>query len=216
MSLVLDLAKTEFVGNEVLYGISWEEYERISANYEDKNAPRFIYDNGILEIFMPLFGHENPARTLEFLFMETAIESEIDFVVAGSMTLKKSVLKKGVEPDASFYIQSAPEIEGKTEINLDENPPPDLVIEADLTSSSLPRFPIFANLGVKEVWRIENENVFFYELENQNYRIIENSFALPILTSAKATEFLRLSKELKSTAWAKKVRQFVAENRVKK
>jgi Uma2 family endonuclease len=32
-------------------------------------------------------------------------------------------------------------------------PPPDLVVEADLTSSSLDKLTIYASLGVAEVWR---------------------------------------------------------------
>src|SRR3712207_4832136 len=40
------------------------------------------------------------------------------------------------------------------DVDLDAgDPPPDLVLEADLPSSSLDELPIFARLGVAEVWR---------------------------------------------------------------
>ncbi|MBZ5618558.1 MAG: Uma2 family endonuclease [Acidobacteriia bacterium] len=56
-------------------------------------------------------------------------------------------------------------IRGKDEIDLATDPPPELTIEVDITSSSLNRFPIFAAVGVAEVWRYDGERVQFHTLE---------------------------------------------------
>lgn len=157
--------------------------------------------------------HEEENRTLARLFELIAVELEIDFRGLGSATLKNKKMKKGVEPDSCFYIQSVEKIEGKRDFELDEAPPPDLIIEADVTNSSLPRFPIFATLGVPEVWRYDSkdEQVRFYKLEKQKYAEVESSLALPVLSSTRATEFLQDNRTLSSTAWARKVREWVAK-----
>ena len=45
-------------------------------------------------------------------------------------------------------------VRGLKRIDLRRDPPPDLVIEVDVTHSSVPRMPIYAALGVPEVWRL--------------------------------------------------------------
>lgn len=158
--------------------------------------------------------HEEESRTLARLFEFLAVEFEIDFRNFGSATFKRKDLRKGVEPDSCFYIQSVKAIEGRREFTLDDAPPPDLIIEADVTNSSLPRFPIFAALGVPEIWRYDDndEQVRFYRLEKDKYKEIKNSLALPNLTSEKAREFLEMNQTLSSTAWAKKVREWARTN----
>ncbi len=214
MSAVLELNRTELTKNEVLYGVSWEEYERLVQENWGFQSPKLTYNRGILEVEMPNSDeHEETGRNLSALFEQIAMELEIDFRRFGSMTFKREDIRQGFEPDSCFYIQSLELIEGKSNIGIENEIPPDLTIEINKTSSSLPRMPIFAEFGVKEVWRFADNQVKFYQLVNETYLETEKSLALPVLTSAKATELLNLSKELKSTAWAKKVREFVAESR---
>ncbi|MCA1638243.1 MAG: Uma2 family endonuclease, partial [Acidobacteria bacterium] len=102
------------------------------------------------------------------------------------------------------------------DLDIEKDPPPDLIIEVNRTSSSLPRMPIFAAFNVKEVWRFDGKKVKFYTLEEGVYLEIEKSIALPVLSSRKATEFLRDSREMKSTAWLKKIRDWAkTENKSK-
>jgi Uma2 family endonuclease len=215
MSAVLELVKPQIKQQARIHrDVSWDEYEELLTAYSGKSFPRFNYSDGVLEIVMPnSIPHEEENRTLARLFELIAVELEIDFRGLGSATLKNKNVKRGVEPDSCFYIQSVEKIEGKRDFALDEAPPPDLIIEADVTSSSLPRFPIFAALQVPEVWRYDSkdEQVRFYKLEKQKYAEVKNSLALPVLTGEKATEFLQDSRTLSSTAWARKVRDWVAK-----
>jgi Uma2 family endonuclease len=212
MSAVLEMVKPQTKRpSQIIYDVSWDEYEELLAAYLGKSFPRFNYNDGVLEVVMPnSVPHEEENRTLARLFEFIAVELEIDFRNFGSATFKKKDVRKGVEPDSCFYIQSVKAIEGRRDFTLEDAPPPDLIIEADVTSSSLPRFPIFAALGVPEVWRFDSndEQVRFYRLENGKYREIENSLAIPILTSRRTTEFLEESRALSSTAWAKRVREW--------
>jgi Uma2 family endonuclease len=48
-----------------------------------------------------------------------------------------SVLNLAVsEPDECFYIQNLSAVKGKKRIDLNQDPPPDLVVEIDITSRS--------------------------------------------------------------------------------
>lgn len=51
------------------------------------------------------------------------------------------------------------------------DPPPDLAIEIDITSSSLDRLAIYASLGITEVWRFDGDRLTIYVLEDGYYQV---------------------------------------------
>jgi len=193
----------------VLQNVSWETYERLLAEIVDSAGTRFTYDEGSLEITVVSFAHENPNRTLAYLVEIVAEETARDLFRAGSTTFKRKDLAKGFEPDSCFYIDHAEQVRGKEELDLVTDPPPDLVIEVDITRSSLSRFPIFAALGVPEVWRFDGDRVTMHRLERGRYAPIEASLALPPLTASQSTVFLDESRHEKSTVWLSRVREWV-------
>lgn len=195
----------------VLRQVSWETYERLLADYEDQTGPRFCYDSGMLEIKMPSVTHEKANRTLAQLVEILAEETNLDLERLGSTTFKRKDLLKGFEPDSCFYIQNADAISGKKKLDLRVDPPPDLVIEADVTSDSLNKFVLFSGMRVPEVWRYDDGQVTIYRLEGESYVEAEGSLALPLLTSEMATRFLSESQEMKSSTWARRVRDWVQE-----
>lgn len=212
MSAVIDLTKKELTKSEVLYGVSWEMYESLVQKYWNMPTPRLTYDSGILEIEMSNSSqHEIENRTLARLAEHILLELEIDFLNCGSTTFSKESSRKGFEPDSSFYIESLDLIEGKTDLDFENDPSPDLIIEINRKSSSLPRMPIFAVFGVKEIWRCNEDEVRFYELVDGVYLETENSICLQILKNEDATNFLLESRKLKSTAWIKKIREWTSE-----
>ena len=195
----------------ILHGVSWETYEQLLSDFQDSHAAHFTYDRGVLEIMVLSFKHETVNRTLAHLVSVIAEELQIDTISAGSTTFKRQDLAKGFEPDSCFYIQNEGRISGKAEIDLDTDPPPDLIIEIDISSSSLNKFPVYAHIGVPEVWRYDGTRVVFFVLAGENYEAAEESRAFPVLTSAMATELLDASAEIKSTAWVHRVRQWVRQ-----
>jgi Uma2 family endonuclease len=112
-----------------------------------------------------------------------AEEIDLDLVNLGSTTFRREDLQRGFEPDSCFYVQNEERVRGKVEIDPSVDPPPDLVIEVDITSPSLDRFPIYARFGVPEVWCYDGEKVVVYELRNAQYVDVANSLALPWFTS---------------------------------
>jgi len=215
MTAVLELSKPKLVRNEVLYGVSWEMYEELVAENRDSQFPRLTYDSGILEIIMSnSLKHEEDSRNLAALFELIAVELEIDFRRSGSTTYKRKNIRKGFEPDSCFYIQSLKRIAGKEDLNFEIDPPPDLIIEINKTSSSVPRMPIFAAFGVAEVWRFTKKQVKFYVLREGVYLEAKMSLALPILASEQATEFLLAARAASSTVWVKQIRDWVQSAKI--
>ena len=107
-----------------------------------------------------------------------------------SATLMNEKVKKGTEADDCFYIQHASQVIGK-DIDLDIDPPPDLAIEVDITSPSLKKFPIYAALGVPELWRYKRGQTIFYQLVDNEYEETSHSLAFPFLTPDVITEYLQ-------------------------
>lgn len=192
----------------ILHGVSWATYQRLLDDFKDSHAAHFAYDRGALEIMVLSTKHERPNRTLALLVEVLAEELNMDVQRLGSTTFTREDLDKGFEPDSCFYIQNEARVRGKDEIDLAVDPPPDLVIEIDITSPSLNKFPIYAQIGVPEVWRYDGRQLQMSTLANGEYIHIDQSTAFPLLSSVVATQFLEESTKLRSTTWLRHVREW--------
>jgi Uma2 family endonuclease len=197
----------------ILRGVSWATYESLLVDFAGRSSPRFAYDQGVLEIMPLSFPHENMNRLLQDLFSAVADEQELDFVNAGSTTFKRADLAKGFEPDTCFYIANAERMRGKPEVDLTVDPPPDLVIEIDITSLSLNKFPIYAQIGVPEVWRYAGNQVTIFKLSTGEYFLQNESPALPGLTSEVISRFLEEGQTMTHLAWLRSIREWARQQR---
>jgi Uma2 family endonuclease len=197
----------------VLDNITWDVYEQLLATNRDRSVPRFTYDRGRLEIMSPSAQHEE-LRHMAALFVEViAEEMNINVRGLGSTTFRREDLQRGFEPDACFYVQNATRIRGKTELDLTIDPPPDVVIEVDLSNPSLAKFPIFAQLGVPEVWRYDGRQWQIFQLVAEEYVQQVQSTALPCLTAEVLTNMLDESRSLERLLWLRRVRTWIREQR---
>lgn len=137
----------------ILRNISWALYQQLLAARGEGGGPRFAYDQGLLEITAPSFEHEQLNPPIADIFAAIVDELEIDFINAGSTTFDRAHLKKGFEPGTSLYVQRVEAVRGKKRIKLRTDPPPDLIIEIDITHPALDKLPIYAGLGIGEIWR---------------------------------------------------------------
>jgi len=192
----------------VLQGVSWETYERLLADFRDSHAVHLTYDQGVLEILVPSAKHEEPNRALALLIEMLALELDIDIRNLGSTTFKRSDLSRGFEPDSCFYIQQAAQISGKDDIDLAVDPPPDLVIEVDITHPSLDKLPLYAAVGVTEVWRYDGASVTIHTLAQEAYTASATSQVLPGVTSAILSQFIAESRQLRRPDWLRRVREW--------
>jgi Uma2 family endonuclease len=195
----------------MLQGITWQTYQSLVQDLESQPAKRLTYDNGMLEIFMPLPPHETYKRLLGRLVEIVTEELDLEIRSLSASTWSRKDLLKGVEADECYYIQNEAAVRGRMEIDLSVDPPPDLAIEIDISSPSLPRLPIYAALGVPEVWQFDGERFKILELAATEYISQRQSLALPMVTVDVVQRLLIQAQEMGETSWAKAVRQWVKE-----
>ncbi|MFP4336305.1 MAG: Uma2 family endonuclease [Halothece sp.] len=165
----------------VLHNISWQQFENLLVDLGESRAARVAYHDGSLEIMTPLPEHEYYKETISIAIQDIAEVLDQDYESLGSTTWKREIKKAGVEPDNCFYFQNEAKIRGKLEFDLSQDPPPDLVLEIDITSKSLSRFPIYARLGVPEIWCYDSGELKIYQLQNEEYIEVETSLVFPTL-----------------------------------
>jgi Uma2 family endonuclease len=200
------------IGNGmVLRRIAWDTYQALVCDLESQPCQRLTYDCGLLEIWMPLPPHERYKKVLGRVVEIVTEELGIEVCSLGSTTWRRKDLAKGVEPDECYYIQHEPMVRGRVDIDLTVDPPPDLVIEVDMTSVSVPRLPIYQVLGVPEVWRFDGERIKILSLAADEYREIEESLVLPMVKVEALQDFMEQVLRMGETSWAKQVRQWVRQ-----
>lgn len=209
----MSVASSSPVERVILHGVTWGLYERLLSEVGESPAMRVTFDNGLLQIMVVSAGRDNPNRTLGEIVVAICEETDADYCPAGSTTFKRPDLLKGFEPDSSFYFQHAATVRPKDEIDLPVDPPPELVIEVDVTRDSLNRLPIFAAVGVAEVWRYANGVVSMFALRGGSYEPIVRSLALPVLEARAATEFVEKSRTMRRPAWLAMIREYVRRAR---
>lgn len=190
----------------VLHGIRWQTYEDLLTQNEGNSGVHFAYDQGKLEIMTLSPRHELLKHALALLVEVLAEEFAIDVIGFGSTTFRRSDLERGFEPDACFYIAQADQVQAKESIDLNFDPPPDLVIEIDISHPSLNKFPIFHALGVPEIWRYDGELVTIYRLQGNDYMPQRTSLAFPLLTTQLLTEWMEINPRIKRTEWLRQIR----------
>ena len=205
---------TNIIERVVLHGISWKTYERILDEHEEVGNRHFAYNDGDLEIMVLGYEHETLKARLSELVTEIARILEIDYENAASTTFRKESKKKGFEGDAAFYFKNAEALRRKTKIDLSKDPSPELVLEIDITHGSLPKFPIFADLGIEEVWRFNGESIRFHRLQGKTYKEIEESICLNNVQSKKITELLFAASELKRIDWIKLIHETIIKEEI--
>lgn len=172
-----------------LSGISWQTYENLLNELSVSRRLRLTYNRGNLEIMVPSPEHERYKKILG-RFVETLSEElEISIDPLGSTTFKRPD-SIGAEPDECFYIGNINVIRGKKRIDLQLDPPPDLVIEIDITSGSKNRFEVYAIMGVPEIWLYNGTKFTINILQNNEYVSVNQSLAFPNLPLLEIADFL--------------------------
>ncbi len=189
-----------------LHGVSWQTYTRLLSELGDQRASRLAYDQTVLEITMPSDRQESYKKLLERMIEALTEELELTIKSFGSTTLNRDDLERGAEPDSCYYIQHADHIQGRR-VDLTIDPPPDLIIEIDISSPSGKRLDIYKQLGVPEVWRYSSEQVQIYLLQDSEYVPAELSPVLPPVSTELLNRFLQQAEMLDDTRFIRLWRQ---------
>lgn len=215
MTAVLDPTKVKEVLTDgvLLHDISWSTYESLLRDHHDAASPRLTYDRGDLLIMVSSPEHEKIIRTLDLLVELLAEEFEVESQTFGSTTYKRKDLQRGFEPDSCFYFQNEARMRGKKRLDLTRDPPPDLVVEIDITNPSIRKLPLFAAFGIPEVWRFDGQEMEILILEEGDYRKSATGQALPRVTAETISGFLHESFKIGRLEWIKKVRAWAQQVR---
>lgn len=194
----------------VLSDVRWEFYERCVREFGD-HGPRLTYDRGALEMMVPSESHERFRRLVGRMIDALTEELGIAIRSGGSTTTKRKQKERGFESDESFYIASEPQVRGKKRLNPAVYPP-DLIVEIDITSSSLAKLDIFASFRIPEVWQYNGENLRVYELTPEGRYVPRNqSRSFPFLPLAEVERFLARRDETDETTWIRSFRAWVRQ-----
>ena len=161
----------------LLHDVSWSEFQAILEELGERRSTRIAYDNGLLEIMVPLPEHESDKEIIGDLLKALLEELDVEFLTLGSTTFKNADMLKGIEPDQCFYIRNEAAVRGKKRLDLTIDPPPDLALEIDITSRTHPE--TYAALGVPELWRRVGQTIRIYHLQNGEYIEVDESPTFP-------------------------------------
>jgi len=186
-------------GIPVRYQTNWDGYLAVSSIIGDRRL-RTFYGDGEMEILMPSSTHEIWISLLGRLIELFTLELRIETKCAGMTTFRREDLEKGLEPDRCYYIISEPKVRGKLHLDLSVDPPPDLALEVEVTTSAEKRMRIYAGLGVPEVWRFDGDRITVNQLvANGEYVVVERSRFFPMMPMSEWLRFVRMHEEMGET-----------------
>ncbi len=197
----------------VLYGVSWDEYTRMLHAFVDRPGFRLTYDRGTLEIMSPLHEHESNAEMLGRLVVALTEELGLPIKAGRSTTFRRRRMRRGLEPDHSWWIAHELQVRGKQRIDLRVDPPPDLAVEIEVTRRLLNRMSIYARLGVPEVWRLDARRGLTFQVLQPNGRYAEqtHSLSFPLFTPADLASHLTLRTQYDENEVVRRFRDFVRQ-----
>jgi Uma2 family endonuclease len=178
----------------VIRGISWDAYLQILNALPQSRGSRLTYDDGTLEITEPLELHEFSGRLIERLIFTLIEVLGLRIKTMGSTTMNYPNLKKGAEPDNAYYIQNQPLVKGRN-VDFSQDPPPDLVVEVDITHTDIAKNQFYASLGVPEFWRFNGKVWRIYQLQEGVYIEVKLSPTFPQVPKERLYSFLNEAKE---------------------
>jgi Uma2 family endonuclease len=176
----------------VLKNINWQGYQQLLGILGESRSAKITFDRGVLEITMPLEEHEFSGRLIELFVRILVVELGLKIKTMGSTTLDRSDLDRGAEPDNAYYIQNQPLVAGR-KVDLAIDPPPDLVVEVDITHTDINKPALYASMGVPEFWRYDGREWRIYQLQGTAYQEVANSPTFPIVSKEKFYEFLAVA-----------------------
>jgi Uma2 family endonuclease len=155
---------------------TWEDYQTLCDRRGDSSIPRIKYRAGEVCLMSPLPVHGRDANLIADVVKALLDQQgqEYDAFTPVTMTLPE---ESGIEPDYCFYIAHWEAVSGKQRIDWQVDPPPDLVIEIDVTSYS--SVQDYLPYQVPEVWLLKRQQLLIYQLQAGHYQLQSQSRYFP-------------------------------------
>jgi Uma2 family endonuclease len=192
-----------------LEDVRWETFQALLHETGERRG-RLAYDQGLLEIMSPSYEHENIAGLLGQFVRVLAEETDLPIRTVRSTTLERVDQRRAVEADESFHLGDHARGSRRQDLDLRRDPPPDLVIEVDISRTSRARLRIYAALGVPEVWQWVGDGVRVLGLaKDGTFGELGTSIAFPELSIAVLDRFLRRGLAVDDTQLVREFRAWV-------
>ncbi len=194
-----------------LSAVPWSSYDAFLRAFDGRRL-RVTYDQGELEIRTISGEHEHYKYLIRRMIEMVAFVLHISIRGGGSLTFRRESLERGLEPDECYWIQSAQRTRRLKEYDPATDPPPDLALEIDITSSSVPRMPIYAALRVPEVWRYAHNGLTIHHLgRDGHYKVKNRSRAFPFLPMDDMRRFLGDAETMEDADWLQAFHDWVRD-----
>ena len=162
-----------------LHSQTWQDWENILEELGEDRHTRIAYYQGALEIMSPLSRHERPHRIIGYIVTAILDAQGREWEDFGSTTFYRKD-RAGVEPDTCFYVTNADLVRDCMEwIDVDIYPPPDLLIESDVTSKTF--LSAYEAIAVPELWTYCDDKLNIFLLNDGQYIEADDSLLFPNL-----------------------------------
>jgi Uma2 family endonuclease len=193
----------------VLREISWDTYVRLCDENQSRST-QMAYFEGDLEIMTVGLMHESAKGRIHSLIDAIAESLNLDFENTGQPTFRHPRKRIGFEADLSYYFSNPEYVRGKTKLDLVKDPPPDLVVEVDVSRNSERKLLMYSTLGIREVWRYEGFEIRIYRLSSREYKTAARGAVFTGVSAALLTKLLSDAGRMNRVAWLKHVRKSVS------
>ena len=194
--------------------ISWDAYVAFSDELARQRnwSVRLTYDRGSLEIMTTGQPHDRYKWTLARLVTVMTVERNIEVRSGGQLTILRKDLDRGLEADECWWIAREAEMRGRDDYDPQNDPPPDLALEIEISNPLLDKLSIYAQLGVPEIWRFDGRELRFWKHgTDKSYRQVENSVAFPSLRPEHLLPYLRINNEEGETTRLRRFAEWLRE-----
>jgi Uma2 family endonuclease len=157
---------------------TWQDYCNLRASRGDRAIPRIKYSEGEILLMSPLPKHGREAHLLARV-IEVLLECQNRNYEAFTPITIELPEQGGIEPDYCFYLDNWQAVVGRERIDWRNSPPPDLVVEIDVTSYTA--VADYLPYGVPEVWLYRDTGLQIYNLETDGYQLRDFSRYFPDL-----------------------------------
>ncbi|WP_035984995.1 Uma2 family endonuclease [Leptolyngbya sp. KIOST-1] len=146
---------------------TWQDYQTLCHSRGNSSIPRVKYRSGEILLMSPMPRHGREASLLADIVkaLLDSVGRNYEAFTPITMELPET---SGIEPDYCFYIDNWAAAVGKDRIRWDAEPPPDLVIEIDITSYTA--VEDYAAYQVPEVWLYQRGQLQLFALTAGGYQ----------------------------------------------
>jgi len=182
-------------GHFVFADVTWEFYKQMCDQLERSGQhARVTFDEGRMEIMTTTGWHEGIKTCVARLLEHYSFVRDIPIQGFGNVSCEREDWLKGLQPDECYYITNKILLDDSGHLDLLHGPPPDLVIEVEVTRPSIPKHPIYVKMGVPELWAYTSEKITVLKLEDKKYIPVSISSYFPDLDLAEFFRFVQIAR----------------------